>query len=98
MLLDQAMAYALADRESAHQPAEQSAPSTASSPLTSREREVARLVARGYTNRQIAEALIISERTAERHVQNMLDKLGFSSRAQLAVWAAEHGLLLVPSD
>jgi non-specific serine/threonine protein kinase len=61
-------------------------------PLTSREREVAALVARGRTNREIAAALVISERTADAHVQNILNKLGFSSRAQIGAWAAEHGL------
>lgn len=55
-------------------------------PLTAREYEVARLVARGLTNRGIAEALHISERTAENHVQHMLTKLGFGSRSQIAAW------------
>jgi non-specific serine/threonine protein kinase len=60
-------------------------------PLTGRECEVAALVARGRTNREIATTLIISERTADAHVQNILNKLGFSSRAQIAAWAAERG-------
>jgi D-xylose transport system permease protein len=60
--------------------------------LTPREREVAGLIAQGLTNRQIAEALMISERTAGAHVEHMLSKLTFRSRAQVAVWAAEHGL------
>lgn len=55
-------------------------------PLTRREREVANLVAEGMTNRQIAEALYISERTAQTHVQHILTKLGFSARAQIAAW------------
>jgi DNA-binding CsgD family transcriptional regulator len=54
--------------------------------LTRREREVANLVAEGMTNRQIAEALFISERTAQTHVQHILTKLGFSARAQIATW------------
>jgi len=54
--------------------------------LTRREREVAALVAEGITNRQIAEALFISERTAQTHVQHILNKLGFSSRSQIAAW------------
>lgn len=54
--------------------------------LTRREREVANLVAEGMTNRQIAEALYISERTAQTHVQHILTKLGFSARAQIATW------------
>ena len=62
------------------------------SPLTSREREVAALVARGLTNREIAAALVVTERTAETHVQNILNKLGFTSRTQVAAWAVEQGL------
>jgi predicted ATPase/DNA-binding CsgD family transcriptional regulator len=61
--------------------------------LTAREQEVAALIARGLTNRQIGTRLVITEGTAASHVVHILDKLGFSSRAQIAVWAAEHGLL-----
>jgi non-specific serine/threonine protein kinase len=61
-------------------------------PLTRREEEVARLVAEGLTNRQIAEALLIAEGTAGVHVDHMLTKLGLHSRTQLALWAVEHGL------
>jgi non-specific serine/threonine protein kinase len=57
--------------------------------LTRREREVAALVARGYTNREIAERLVISERTADGHVANILAKLGLKSRAQVAVWIVQ---------
>jgi predicted ATPase/DNA-binding CsgD family transcriptional regulator len=60
--------------------------------LTRRERDVAALVAQGQTNREIASRLVISERTADTHLQNILSKLGFSSRAQIAAWAVEHGL------
>ena len=56
--------------------------------LSKRELEVARLVAAGLTNRQIAERLFIAERTAEGHVERIRDKLGFSSRAQVAAWVA----------
>jgi DNA-binding NarL/FixJ family response regulator len=62
-------------------------------PLTRREREVLLLVARGHSNREIAELLVISVRTTEAHVTNLLSKLGLRSRAQLAVWAAERGML-----
>jgi pimeloyl-ACP methyl ester carboxylesterase/DNA-binding CsgD family transcriptional regulator len=62
-------------------------------PLTRREREVATLIALGLTNRQIAEDLVIAEATAERHVANILNKLGCHSRAQIAAWAVERGLL-----
>jgi DNA-binding CsgD family transcriptional regulator len=60
--------------------------------LTARERDVAVLVAQGKSNREIAEALIVSERTAETHVSNVLSKLGFTSRTQIAAWAIERGL------
>ena len=66
---------------------------TAVKVLTRREREVAKLVARGLTNRQIAEALVITEGTAEVHVANIKSKLSFHSRAQLATWATQQGLL-----
>ncbi|MET9227718.1 AAA family ATPase [Lentzea sp. NPDC003310] len=54
--------------------------------LSGREHEVARLVAEGLTNRQIARRLVISERTAQNHVQHVLTKLGFRSRSQIAAW------------
>jgi DNA-binding CsgD family transcriptional regulator len=60
--------------------------------LTSREREVARYLSQGKSNREIAEGLVLSERTVENHVGNILTKLGFDSRAQIAVWAMEKGL------
>lgn len=55
--------------------------------LTPRETEVARLVARGMTNKDIAAELVISLRTAEGHIEHILSKLGFTSRAQIAAWA-----------
>jgi DNA-binding CsgD family transcriptional regulator/tetratricopeptide (TPR) repeat protein len=55
-------------------------------PLTRREGEIAALIARGLTNRQIAAALHISERTAENHVQHILTKLGLHTRTQIAAW------------
>lgn len=60
--------------------------------LTAREREVAALVAQGKTSREIAGLLIVSERTAEVHVGNILGKLGFTSRSQIAAWAVARGL------
>ena len=57
--------------------------------LSPREREVAALVKQGLSNREIAAALVISESTAEVHVKRILSKLGFRSRAQIAVWAVE---------
>jgi len=61
--------------------------------LTAREREVARLIARGLSNRGIADQLILGERTIESYVGNILSKLGFTSRAQIAAWAVESGLV-----
>lgn len=55
--------------------------------LSRREREVAELVAQGLTNRQIAGRLFISVRTAEYHVEQVRNKLGFHSRVQIAGWA-----------
>jgi DNA-binding CsgD family transcriptional regulator len=60
--------------------------------LTAREREVAALVAQGKTSREIADLLVLSERTAEVHVSNILRKLSFTSRAQIAAWVVERGL------
>ncbi|WP_246342859.1 ATP-binding protein [Actinomadura verrucosospora] len=58
-------------------------------PLTDRELQVAALVAEGLSNRDIAERLTIAKRTADSHVEHILAKLGFSSRAQIAVWITE---------
>jgi DNA-binding CsgD family transcriptional regulator len=60
--------------------------------LSRREREVAVLVADGRSNQQIADALFIARSTVERHVANMLNKLGFHSRTQIAAWAVSSGL------
>jgi len=60
--------------------------------LTRREREIATLVAEGLTNRQIAQRLFISDRTAETHVIHILNKLGFTSRAQVAAWTTSWDL------
>ncbi len=61
--------------------------------LTSREREIALLVAKGASNHEIGSRLVISERTAETHVANILNKLGFTSRSQIAAWTALRGML-----
>jgi two-component system, OmpR family, sensor kinase len=63
--------------------------------LTPRLREVAALVARGYTNAQVAQELVVSPGTAANHVRSALGKLGLSSRAELAVWASQHGLAVL---
>ncbi|MEU4219892.1 helix-turn-helix transcriptional regulator, partial [Actinoplanes sp. NPDC026623] len=57
--------------------------------LTRREREVIKLVGQGLSNREIATRLVVAQRTAEGHVENILSKLGFTSRAQVAGWLAE---------
>ncbi len=64
--------------------------------LTRRERQIAELVTRGYSNRAIADELVISPATAARHVANILAKLGFTSRAQIAAWAAGNGTIPPP--
>jgi DNA-binding CsgD family transcriptional regulator len=64
------------------------AAATSPATLSRRELEIARLVAEGLTNREIASQLYISNRTVETHLTNMLDKLGISSRIQLARWVA----------
>ncbi|HWC30190.1 MAG TPA: response regulator transcription factor, partial [Dehalococcoidia bacterium] len=61
--------------------------------LTAREREVARLVARGYSNADICEACYISEGTVKTHVRNILGKLDLRDRTQVAVFAYESGLV-----
>ena len=60
------------------------------SPLTTREHEIVLLIARGLSNKEIADELVISPATAARHVANILAKLGFNSRTQVASWAAKH--------
>jgi predicted ATPase/DNA-binding CsgD family transcriptional regulator len=57
--------------------------------LTGRQAEIAELIADGMTNRKIAERLVISPRTADAHVENILGRLGFTSRAQIAAWVAD---------
>ncbi|MDV6282933.1 protein kinase domain-containing protein [Rhodococcus jostii] len=81
---DAAVAYALGEQIS---PSPTSAgPSPAP---TKREREVATLIAEGLTNKEIAARLVISPRTAQGHVEHLLTKLGFNSRAQIAAWVVE---------
>jgi non-specific serine/threonine protein kinase len=91
MDLDRAIAYALDNAPQSPPPrADEASPLGG---LSARESEVAQLIARGRTNRQIAEKLVISERTAARHVENILAKLGLPNRTQVARWAVEHGLV-----
>jgi len=95
MRLDQAIACALAPHEpEAALTATEPLPAQPANRLTPREREVAALVARGNSNRQIGEALVITERTVAAHIEHILNKLGFTSRTQIGVWAAEHALVV----
>ncbi|MGF6881370.1 putative ATPase/DNA-binding NarL/FixJ family response regulator [Nocardia sp. GAS34] len=88
MSFDTAAGFALGERAEATEPDFRSAGN-----LTKREHQVADLVARGLTNKAIAARLVISQRTAEGHVEHILRKLGFTSRLQIAAWAAEHNTL-----
>ena len=60
---------------------------TGDDPLSPRQREVAGLIARGFSNRRVAQELVIGEATVATHVQHILTKLELGSRAQIAVWA-----------
>jgi non-specific serine/threonine protein kinase len=86
--MDQAEAIAFALEESARPRQEASQAGADPGQLTRREQEVAALVAQGMSNSQIAASLVISVRTVETHVQHIMDKLGCSTRAQIAAWSA----------
>ncbi|HXZ05462.1 MAG TPA: tetratricopeptide repeat protein, partial [Ktedonobacteraceae bacterium] len=73
-------------------PSPQRAAKRAYDGLTTREREIAIRIARGQSSREIAGALVISERTVETHIGNILSKLGYNARTQIAAWAVEKGL------
>ncbi len=75
-----------------------SRPRASADGLTEREREVLALIVQGRSNRQIATALVISERTARTHVSNILTKLGLASRTQAALWAVREGLVNAPQS
>jgi DNA-binding NarL/FixJ family response regulator len=93
MSLEETAQYALSDKEEISSPPdavpEQPSGGTQATPLTSREQEIAALVARGMTNRQIATELVISEHTEATHIRRIFKKLGFRSRAELAAWVSE---------
>ncbi len=94
MSLEEAAEYALSEETDQPEIVISQDPSAydPSGELTRREREVALLVARGLTNRQISTKLSISERTAGNHVARILSKLGLRSRTQIASWATERRL------
>ena len=81
--VEEAIRYAI------EQPAAAAPAPAAGAGLTRREREIADLVAQGLSNPAIAHRLVLSRRTVEGHVQNLLAKLGFASRAQVAAWVIE---------
>lgn len=91
MPLEQAIEYALEPTvpRTTRQMAKQAAGG-----LTGREWQVAALIAQGESNREIAAELVVSERTVETHVGNILNKLGFTTRAQIRKWALEKSLLM----
>jgi non-specific serine/threonine protein kinase len=86
--LERAVDYAMrVEAPAAQRPGERPEPRLG--PLTPRQQEVAALIARGLTSRQIADELVLTESTAETHVKHILHKLGFASRAQIAAWVVE---------
>lgn len=89
----------IARSPSAEPSARSASPSTPAGPsapyadeLTERERDILRLLARGDSNREIGEALFITEGTVKNHVSSILSKLALRDRTQAALWAREHGL------
>jgi non-specific serine/threonine protein kinase len=84
MDFDSAVAYALGAPAPLADPPPEASRDSRFAVLTARELEVTQLLARGLTNKQIAATLVISQRTAEAHVEHVLTKLGFTSRVQIA--------------
>jgi predicted ATPase/DNA-binding CsgD family transcriptional regulator len=80
-----ALAYALEERP----PAGAARDAAGASPLTPRETEIAGLIAQGMSNKDIAAALVIAQRTVEGHIEHIMDKLGFHSRARIAAWVED---------
>jgi DNA-binding NarL/FixJ family response regulator len=95
MTTEEAVTYALSSAD-ASQTTEKIAAANADeggpSRLSPREREVAALIGRGRTSREIAAELIVSEKTVDAHADHIRQKLGLRSRAEIAVWAVRHGL------
>ncbi|WP_424214452.1 response regulator [Streptomyces sp. BI20] len=90
VLLQPEIAAALLSRE------DQPAGTGRGTTLTEREREVLTLIAQGRANREIARALVLSEKTVKTHVSNILMKLDLADRTQAALWAVRHGLTDTP--
>jgi predicted ATPase/DNA-binding CsgD family transcriptional regulator len=93
LAFDQAVAYAMGEpNEPVRAPTESQRAGSGPGSLTRRESEIAGLITRGLSNKEIANALVISQRTAEGHVEHILAKLGFNNRVQIAAWVAEQRL------
>jgi non-specific serine/threonine protein kinase len=88
--LEKAVAYA---QKLPLGPATASAAGEKRNELSIRESEVAALVGQGKSNGEIADDLVVSKRTVEKHIANILSKLGFTQRAQIVRWAIETGLV-----
>ena len=86
---DEAVSIALGESSTTRRSVAVTASGTPS-PLTQRERQVAELLGKGMTNKEIAQALVISQRTAEGHVEHILTKLGLTSRTQVVLWTIEN--------
>ncbi|MEV5711384.1 LuxR C-terminal-related transcriptional regulator [Actinoallomurus sp. NPDC052274] len=84
---DDALAYALEEQSSGAVPRAEPDRLT---PLTRKETQVARMIRKGMSNKEIATALVIAQRTAESHVEHILGKLGLTSRTQIAIWVGEN--------
>ncbi len=92
MMPEQAIVYSLTAEYPVLPPPAALRPGRSSAPLTPREEEVAILVSRGLTNRQIALELFISEHTVATHITRILKRLALRSRSRLSAWVAERGL------
>jgi non-specific serine/threonine protein kinase len=90
MHLEEVIEFALAEPESSSESTR--AEKEKFGGLTSREREVAALIAQGKSNREIADAMTVGVKTIETYVTRILNKLGFNSRVQIATWTVEKGL------
>jgi len=88
---DEAVGLALNENLPSPESVERVPPTSAGGRLTPREVQVAELVSRGMSNKEIAAALVISQRTAEGHVEHILTKLGATSRTQVATWMLRRG-------
>jgi DNA-binding NarL/FixJ family response regulator len=93
LTLQDAAALAMRDDTRPSSAPRDAPPPAADGLLTARELEVAALIARGKTSKEIADELVITERTADTHAAHIRDKLGLRSRAEIAAWAVRQRLL-----